>query len=113
MTSIITGDIINSRNTHSQQWMDKLKNVLNEIGSTPKDWEIFRGDSFQVEVTNPQKALIEAIKIKATIKMIKGLDVRMCIGIGEKEFIGDSITESNGSAFVFSGEGFESFFRRV
>lgn len=107
MTSVITGDIINSRNSHSQLWLKNLKSVLNEIGSTPKVWEIFRGDSFQVEVSDPKNALREAIKIKAAIKTIKDLDVRMSIGIGEKEYVGDSITESNGSAFVHSGEGFE------
>jgi hypothetical protein len=44
------------------------------------------------------------MKIKATIRSYKGLDTRMAIGIGEKSFTATSITESNGPAFVYSGE---------
>ena len=40
--------------------------------------------------------------------MIKGLDVRMAIGIGDKSFKGKKVTESNGEAFRFSGETIES-----
>ncbi len=45
MTSIITGDIINSRKNIPESWMAKLKETLNALGETPKDWGIFRGDS--------------------------------------------------------------------
>jgi len=35
------------------------------------------------------------------------MDIRMCIGIGDKTYSAKSITESNGPAFVHSGTGFE------
>ena len=35
--------------------------------------------------------------------MTKGLDVRMAIGIGSKDFGGNKVTEFNGKAFQFSG----------
>jgi len=106
MIAIITGDIINSRNVDAQKWMPELKTVLNTYGSEPKTWEIYRGDSFQIE-TLPEDALKAAILIKSSIKQFKALDVRLAIGIGEKTYESEKITESNGSAFVYSGEAFE------
>ncbi len=106
MIAIITGDVINSREVDAQQWMPELKKVLNKYGSKPKIWEIYRGDSFQIEIT-PAEALKAAILIKSTIKQFKSLDVRMAIGIGEKTYKSEKITESNGSAFIYSGESFE------
>jgi|SRR5690554_1653506 len=107
MIAIITGDIINSRNADAEHWLTVLKQALSKIGSTPKHWEIYRGDSFQVEIGIPENALWHAIRLKAAIKTIKGLDVRLAIGIGKKKHNADKISESNGSAFIYSGEGFE------
>ena len=107
MTTVITGDIINSRNTKPNTWLKVLKRELRALGETPKQWEIFRGDSFQVEVADPAEALRVALLIKAAIKSIKQADVRLAIGIGDKSFKAKSITQSNGSAFVHSGEAME------
>ena len=107
MTSIITGDIIHSQKVSPDLWLNRLKLELNSIGNNPQVWEIYRGDSFQVEIPTPTNALKSAIKIKAALKSIKHIDVKMAIGLGEKSHITSKITESNGSAFVFSGELFE------
>ena len=107
MTGIITGDIINSKKSDPKQWLNALKTILNSYGKSPLTWEIYRGDSFQLEV-NPNLALEACILIKATIKQFENIDVRLAIGIGEKEYHSESITESNGSAFVNSGECFEN-----
>ena len=107
MTSIITGDIINSKKSSPKLWLEALKTILNSYGSSPLVWEIYRGDSFQLEVT-PEDALKACILIKATIKQFGNIDVRLAIGIGEKTYHSDKITESNGSAFVNSGECFEA-----
>ena len=109
MISVITGDIINSRQLKNQeQWMTPLKKLFNEQGKTPKIWEIYRGDSFQLEVHKPEEALLLAIRIKASVKCIKNLDVRMGIGIGSKDYTASTISESNGEAFIHSGEKLES-----
>ena len=112
MTSIITGDIINSRKlSNPRDWLVALKKVLSAFGKSPKTWEIYRGDSFQVEIKAPETALLAAIKIKASIKSFKDLDVRMAIGIGGKTFDAPRITEANGEAFINSGEMFENLNR--
>jgi hypothetical protein len=109
MISVITGDIINSRQLKNQeQWMIPLKKLFNEQGKTPKVWEIYRGDSFQLEVHKPEEALLLAIRIKASVKCIKNLDVRIGIGIGSKDYTASTISESNGEAFIHSGEKLES-----
>ena len=54
MTSILTGDIINSREVDSNEWLPLIKNGFQTIGASPKIWEIYRGDSFQIEIiVNP------------------------------------------------------------
>lgn len=106
MTSVITGDIMHSQKVEAGLWLNPLKAELNAIGTPPRTWEIFRGDSFQLEV-DPVRALYTAIKLKAAIRSVKQIDVRLAIGIGDKTYSSGHITESNGSAFVHSGELFE------
>jgi len=106
MIAIITGDIINSTDTTPNVWLTALKSILNRFGKEPKHWEIYRGDSFQLEI-EPKAALKAAILIKASIKQFKPLDVRLAIGIGDKTYTSEKITESNGSAFINSGQCFE------
>ncbi len=107
MIAVLTGDIKNSTGLGAAKWLTALKQALNTYGSEPKDWEIYRGDSFQLE-THPEKALEAAIYIKANIKQFKNVDVRIGIGLGGKSHNAPKITESNGEAFVNSGKCFEN-----
>ncbi len=107
MTSVITGDIIGSRQQKSKDWVEGLKKILAPFGETPSQWEIYRGDEFQIEIKNPEDSLLAAILIKAHLKTIK-LDARMSIGFGDKTYTAEKISESNGSAFINSGELFET-----
>lgn len=107
MISIITGDIINSRKLSSEVWMEGFKALLGSFGKTPRDWEIYRGDEFQLEIKNPEEVLYAALQIKAYFKTLK-LDARMSLGIGDKTYKGNTISESNGTAFLRSGEVFQT-----
>ena len=107
MTSVITGDIIGSRQQTSKHWVEDLKKILSPFGETPREWEVYRGDEFQVEIKNPEEALWSAILIKAHLRALK-LDARMSIGFGDKTHEAEKISESNGSAFIHSGELFET-----
>lgn len=117
MIAVITGDIQASRKLVNQEkWLTPLKFLLNSWGTSPKNWKLDRGDYFQVEIADPLKALQKAFQIKALIKKVEPInerkkistiDVRLSIGIGEKTYTGDSISESNGQAFINSGDKFD------
>ena len=112
MTAIITGDIINSQKADAEEWSPALKAALVRYGKTPGDWEVYRGDSFQLE-TEPELALNCALYLKAVIKQFRNLDIRLAIGIGEKSHTAEHITESNGTAFVRSGQCFEELKKKT
>ena len=117
MVAIITGDIIATRALVNQAiWLAPLKSLLATWGNSPKDWNLDRGDFFQIEIANIEEALKKALEIKALIKRVEPLDeskkisaidVRLALGIGEKTYSGESISESNGPAFINSGEKFD------
>ena len=108
MTSVITGDIINSRNTSSEVWLKELKHIFKELNAG----EIYRGDSFQIEIKDISKSLYTAIYIKSVLKTIKNIDVRMAIGIGTKNFDANTVKEANGAAFVNSGFAFDNYLKK-
>ena len=111
MISILTGDIVKSRKSDSSVWLEKLKTILNKFGKQPIDWEIFRGDSFQLEVPI-EKAFYVAFLLKSQLKQISNIDVRIGIGIGSKDSKNSPITEANGEAYVNSGEIFDSLVKK-
>ena len=106
METTITGDIVQSRAVDQPDiWLGPLKKLFKNFGDTPKDWEIYRGDSFQLKV-EAREALRVAILIKSIIKKIdkKKLDVRLAIGIGDDAKYANRVSEAIGEAFVYSGE---------
>ena len=102
MNAIITGDIINSQKTDSELWLPKLKNLLGSWSATPENWEVYRGDEFQVKCS-VDEVFRKCLVIKSLIRTFENLDVRLAIGIGNEVFLSEKITESNGSAYVNSG----------
>ncbi|WP_027377439.1 SatD family protein [Kaistella palustris] len=102
MIAIITGDIINSQNTDSELWMPKLKEVLGTFSTAPANWEVYRGDEFQLKC-GVDEVFQRALILKSLIKTFENLDVRIAVGIGNEVFSSEKITESNGSAYVNSG----------
>lgn len=107
MIAILTGDIINSESREAKAWMPVLKKQLSKFGQTPEEWEVYRGDEFQIK-TSPEKALALGVLVKAKVKTIKGLDVRLAIGVGDESFKSTRISESNGTAYQNSGRVFET-----
>ena len=90
MTSIITGDIIKSRKAITEElWLVPLKTALSKLSGDASFYDIYRGDSFQLECPNIEDSFRTAVYIKAFLKSIKGIDVRMSIGIGTKDYQGN------------------------
>lgn len=102
MIAIITGDIINSQKSDTEAWLPNLKDLLGTWSETPSNWEVYRGDEFQLKCS-VDEVFHKALLIKSLIKTAENLDVRIAIGIGNEIFRSEKITESNGSAYVNSG----------
>lgn len=119
MLAVIKGDIINSRKMESSElWLKPLKRLFSTWGKEPEHWEFIWGDTFQLEINSVDQALLAAFLIKSEIKQVAStrernnrrsskIDVRMSIGIGEKSFSAERISESYGTAFINAGEKFE------
>ena len=115
MQAVITGDLIDSTK-YSPKELDTILDTLNNEFKRVKnqynaDFKIFRGDSFQGIVLDPTVALELVFTIKTSINKlalsnskVSGLtDFRIAIGIGSVNLKRESILESNGEAFQFSG----------
>ncbi|MET2984521.1 SatD family protein [Aureibaculum conchae] len=115
MQTVITGDLIDSTSYTSQE-LDTILTVVNTEfeyfrNEYNTDFKIFRGDSFQGVVLDSSLALELVLIIKTAVNKIpakdkktNGLtDFRIAIGIGNINLKRDSILESNGEAFQFSG----------
>lgn len=101
---IVTGDLVNSRTKDSKIWLKVLEDALLKYS---KKFDIFRGDSFQAEFA-VENCLEAIFYIKARIKTIAGLDVRMGLGIGAVDYVDEHIKNSTGEALIYSGEVFDS-----
>ncbi|MCW8870371.1 MAG: hypothetical protein OQK49_06665 [Proteobacteria bacterium] len=116
MIAVIKGDIMASRQlAETKLWLLPLKKLLSQWGQAPTHWELVWGDSFQLETADMASALYKALSIKALIKQvteqqetsnISPLDVRLAIGLGNKSYSGERISESNGPAFIHADEVF-------
>lgn len=112
MKAIVTGDIIESGGaTNPEVWSDPLKKTLEKWGKTPAQWEIFRGDSFQLSV-DAADGLRSALHIQSSVVAAGNFGVRMSIGIGDETYSSAKITESTGSAYVNSGRAFDQLKKR-
>jgi len=117
--AVITGDIAKSSRFEGEA-RKNLLNVLKaafakmeailgtEIMAFP--FEVFRGDSFQGVLINPEKALTAAVIIRAFIRssykttLQNAVDARIAIGIGTISHLPDKNTgEGDGEAFRNSG----------
>ena len=120
MKAVITGDLIDST-LYKPQELDTILDTINKEfayfrTTFDTDFKIFRGDSFQGIVLDPTLALDLAINLKTAINKIpinnsktSGLpDFRIAIGIGSINLKRNSILESNGEAFQFSGRALDS-----
>lgn len=121
--AVLTGDIIGSRKVvNTTKLIASLKQVFTDIESETKikfKEEIFRGDSFQIVLSDSENALLLAVLIRvglraktvvdsktSSIPIHKLWDARIAIGIGEGS-VKTKIIESNGEAFQLSGLEFD------
>lgn len=123
--AVITGDIVNSSslNTNEREHvLNFIKSIFKEIeeeegkiDELKQNFEITRGDSFQIIVKNIKTSLKFSIMLRAGLKSLfdrnifKLCDTRISIGIGDISYWGESVSESDGDAFKYSGRIFDKF----
>ena len=122
MKGVITGDIVGSSRIKTEYRADLL-NCLNTMKEELQcvssfGMELFRGDSFQLLVDDPAQAAKIAILLRAglinhTPNKDDGMwDAKISLGIGEVEFLSDSIVTSDGEAFQLSGRQLDGMGKR-
>lgn len=107
--AVITADMVNYTQFSREEttlWLEEMLAILHQ-NHTFK-WtlapEIYRGDSFQAVLKNPEEAMRVAILARASMrKQAPAADLRIAIGIGKTEQLTDRPGTSDGEAFRLSG----------
>ncbi len=112
--AVLTGDIVKSRDiTPRAQLIETLKEALETAKETHHaEYDVYRGDSFQMVIPSAPAAALVAIIIRSKLishspKKSSPWDTRISIGIGGITYRGEKTTESDGPAFLLSGQGMD------
>lgn len=111
--AIITGDIVDS----TKLTLEGRNIMLNKLYTIPDvlspvqtvSIDIFRGDSFQIGISNADSALRCALAIRAWLRCNKifgskkVLDARLAIGVGTLDYESEVLSTSDGEAYRLSG----------
>lgn len=117
--AVLTGDLIDSRKLDAaglDRAMDRIRQLAGEFaaihtGSIVGTVDVFRGDSWQLCLTQPTLAVTAAVFIRAGLKS-DHLDTRIGLGFGAVERLHEEqISLSTGPAFVASGQALDSLTR--
>lgn len=123
LCAVVTGDLVKSSELEYQDRESVLSSLRESFGSLGKQlhlqdavllpFEIFRGDSFQVVIARPERALLLSVLLSLMLDLSakeKGLSARISIGIGTVGYIPPSgnIGEADGTAFRLSGKMLDS-----
>ncbi len=111
--AVITGDVVGSSHLAGEArrgLYDVMKAGAQALGEhfgrfLPAELDLFAGDTWQLLVTSPAKALRIALYYRAYLRAnAKGVDTRLAIAIGEVDFIVEEhLSQSEGEAFHLSG----------
>lgn len=111
--SVLTGDIIKSSKL-DQPDLEKVRACLLDSVADVKKWkkgllkskpEFFRGDSWQLLLSDPGQALRVAVFLRASLLSHGMADTRISIGIGPITKVSPQrVSLSTGKAFEYSGE---------
>jgi len=114
--AVLTGDIVNSSKlskAERQRLPAEIKRAARETQKTfpdavPLDLEVFRGDSWQLLLSDPVRSLRIGLFFRACLRSGRergrGLDTRMAIALGAVDFVPKGkVSEGDGEAYRISG----------
>jgi len=114
--AILTGDLIGSRDL-SADAVAAARQSLAGSAATLQEWgcpilggpDVFRGDAWQLAIGDAAWWLRATVLIRARlIGLGEGVDTRVGIGVGAVERIEANVSQSLGSAFIYSGEALDT-----
>jgi hypothetical protein len=124
--AVITGDIKNFTKLSGDRrgkLVAKTESLMRMMVNTPKDAQMFRGDSYQLLVDDITQVLKKSIQLICWFKLnsdrfsLAGRDAkldkpvylgtRLSIGIGKIDYEGRNVLDSDGEAFHLSGRNFD------
>lgn len=119
LCAVITGDLVSSSELGYQRRGSVISYLHSSFGSIAEQlqlndavllpFDIYRGDSFQVVLTCPERALLVSVLLSIKLSLfgeeMNDLAARISIGIGTIGHIPDSgnVGEADGMAFRLSG----------
>jgi hypothetical protein len=111
--AVITGDIVGSGHLSAVAF-ERVQEGLRRGGAElrtrfpdalPLPVELFRGDSWQMLVTDPARAFRMALFLRAYLRAEAGADTRFAIGVGPVEQMPtERVATGRGEAFRLSGQ---------
>lgn len=114
--AVITGDITNFTkldSKHRQTLIEETESLLRSWVVKPTDAQVFRGDSYQLIVDDIDGAIKKSIQLLCWFKMHSDepnniqLSSRISVGIGKIDYKGNTVLDSDGEAFHWSGRYFD------
>lgn len=121
--AVLTGDVVHSTRMTGKarrRLHDALYSTSGELrehfcGLVPYDVDIYRGDSWQLLVSAPHKALRVALYFRSRLRShfeSDKVDTRVAIGVGSVDFLPEKgVSTGDGDAFRRSGWAFEELGR--
>lgn len=117
--AVLTGDIVGSTKAGPEATGDAIERLARTTSMTIAHWpgmtqplrfDQYRGDGWQVLLTNPAQALRATLVLVASVRSAPdALQTRICIGIGPVDPpVSPGSPPANGEAFVTSGRALES-----
>ena len=126
--AVLTGDVIGSSSLKGEE-SDRLVEMLHETfdrarapidRESSEDWpvetafEVFRGDSWQLYVSDPSLGLCVALAFRAWFRVLSGADTRMALAVGPARQLNlIQVGHSQGPAFEDSGHRLDALGRRT
>ena len=112
MIAVITGDLVKSSKLSSTDYttaLDALKSTFADANAElSAAAEIFRGDSFQLRLDEPECSLRYALLLRLSLFSIANCKVTMAIGLGESLVNNAQPGNSLGEAYELSGRGLDA-----
>jgi rubrerythrin len=109
MIGVISGDIIKSQKIPKQQYdamLYQLEQSLRAICNKTTRWNIYRGDAFQLQISQSEQLFKTAILIYLHLKSA-GYELRQSMALGQVDNPRNDIKTATGSAFLLSGQGLD------